>query len=486
MANIVKWNLPCYKMGPGGKIISLGMSTLHVDFDRKRYQIEFADGTTVKGMILTYYSGGSYQAWGMIDLGTQTDVYMFGTNSAFYPGYLTYTYLGNNGLVWLPQSSGIGPVIKASDTGFSATNLPTGQKVSAICYLPGTMIATQQGERAIETLRPGDTLIAWTDGIAQQKTIIWTGKAHHIVDTLALHDDCAGYPVCFLKGSLGNGTPDRDLFVTPEHCLHIDGCFIPARMLVNGKTVFYDKTIVAYDYHHIELARHAVIQANGAASESYLDTGNRLVFEQDELPDSHRQLQTYAHSWENDACAPLAVAPDIVKPIWERLSPLSLEAFLAKSSTTCDPDLHLLDSERNLYLLPYRRTGSTWLFRIPNVSAVYTIASNNVRPCDEFGPFLDDRRHFGVLVSQITIWGGDRTTSLDLDRIAQSGDGWHREKNEQGYWTDGAASLDLADISSIGTDTFILSLTIAETRRYPQEGHPASLDRTVTTRRKTA
>jgi len=172
MANIVKWNLPCYKMGPGGKIISLGMSTLHVDFDRKRYQIEFADGTTVKGMILTYYSGGSYQAWGMIDLGTQTDVYMFGTNSAFYPGYLTYTYLGNNGLVWLPQSSGIGPVIKASDTGFSATNLPTGQKVSAICYLPGTMIATQQGERAIETLRPGDTLIAWTDGIAQQKTII--------------------------------------------------------------------------------------------------------------------------------------------------------------------------------------------------------------------------------------------------------------------------------------------------------------------------
>ncbi|WP_148300924.1 hypothetical protein [Asaia platycodi] len=120
------------------------------------------------------------------------------------------------------------------------------------------------------------------------------------------------------------------------------------------------------------------------------------------------------------------------------------------------------------------------------MSAVYTIASNNVRPCDEFGPFLDDRRHFGVLVSQITIWGGDRTTSLDLDRIAQSGDGWHREKNEQGYWTDGAASLDLADISSIGTDTFILSLTIAETRRYPQEGHPASLDRTVTTRRKTA
>jgi len=72
------------------------------------------------------------------------------------------------------------------------------------------------------------------------------------------------------------------------------------------------------------------------------------------------------------------------------------------------------------------------------------------------------------------------TVSLDLERIAQSGEGWHREKTEQGYWTDGAASLDLADISAIGADTLILSLTIAETRRYPQEGAPASYDQTTT------
>ncbi|WP_438381434.1 Hint domain-containing protein [Asaia sp. BMEF1] len=391
MAHIVKWSLPSYKTGPGGKIISLGISTLHVDFDRKRYQIAFADGTTVNGKILTYYSGGSYQAWGMIGLGTQTDLYMFGTNSAFYPGYLTYTFLGNNGLVWLPQPSGIGPVIKASDAGFSSANLPAGQKVSAICYLPGTMITTPQGARAIEALRPGDTVIAWTDGIAQHETIIWTGKARHIVDVLAFHDDCAGYPVCFLKGSLGNGTPDRDLFVTPEHCLHIDRCFVPARMLVNGKTIFFDKTITAYDYHHIELERHAVIQANGAASESYLDTGNRLVFEQDERPDSHSQSQICPYSWENDACAPLTVAPEFVKPIWERLSPLSAETFLAQRNTTRDPDLHLLDNERGLKLLPYRRAGKTWLFRVPNVRAAYTIASNHARPCNEFGPFIDDR-----------------------------------------------------------------------------------------------
>ncbi|MDT8872858.1 Hint domain-containing protein [Komagataeibacter rhaeticus] len=93
-----------------------------------------------------------------------------------------------------------------------------------------------------------------------------------------LPDDEAGYPVRILKDAIADGVPCRDMLVTPEHSLFLGGGFVPVRMLVNGRSIFYDHAITAYDYHHIETERHSIIMADGVLTESYLDTGNRHIF----------------------------------------------------------------------------------------------------------------------------------------------------------------------------------------------------------------
>ncbi|WP_035367102.1 Hint domain-containing protein, partial [Acetobacter pasteurianus] len=71
------------------------------------------------------------------------------------------------------------------------------------------------------------------------------------------------------------------MLITAEHCLFFEGKFVPVRMLVNGVSIFYDKSITSYDYYHVETDQHSVITADGMLTESYLDTGNRRAFRQE-------------------------------------------------------------------------------------------------------------------------------------------------------------------------------------------------------------
>ena len=55
-------------------------------------------------------------------------------------------------------------------------------------------------------------------------------------------------------------------------------------------------------------------------TESYLDTGNRAFFSNAGLalilhPEFH--VNAGLRCWETDACAPLVVTPDAVRPIWQ-------------------------------------------------------------------------------------------------------------------------------------------------------------------------
>lgn len=470
MSNIQKWTVPCYSRGQNGDgtaISSLGTATLYIDFDRKQFQIELADETTITGTIQTYLSGAAYQASDMFGFSTKNATYMFGDNNRFYPGYLLWSTTGDGSLVWSSkQTSTYGPAISASKTGFTSTTLPAGETVAAICYLPGTALMTPGGERLIETLKPGDRVITLRNGVEQSETIIWTGKARHNVGSDRLDDDRAGYPICFRKDALGEGKPNQDLYVTAEHCLYLAGCFVLARMLVNDMTIFYDRTITDYEYHHIELERHAIILANGVESESYLDTGNRMIFEQSALTGSTIHHLPQNCSWQHDACAPLNVTTDFVRELWERFSPIALENLYAEEEFTSEPDLHLV-SQSGGRLDPFRQTGNTYLFRLDGPLATYKITSRRARPCDETGPFLDDRRYFGVLICDMTLWASDRTLSLDLKETSHICSGWHRGDQNEGCWTTGSASVCLSPGMEEGDGPRVLSVTITRTRRYP-------------------
>lgn len=53
-----------------------------------------------------------------------------------------------------------------------------------------------------------------------------------------------------------------------------------AKDLVNGTTIFQDESFSSIEYYHVEVKDHSVINANGILAESYFDSDNRVIFEQ--------------------------------------------------------------------------------------------------------------------------------------------------------------------------------------------------------------
>jgi hypothetical protein len=142
----------------------------------------------------------------------------------------------------------------------------------APCYVRGTRIATARGEIAVEDLRIGD--LAVTAG-AGSRPIVWLG--HRSLD-LTRH----GYPALVLPirvsaHAFGKGLPHRDLWLSPEHAVFVEGRLIPIGRLVNGATIT-QRRVDHVEYWHVELESHDVLLAEGLPAESYLDCGNRRQF----------------------------------------------------------------------------------------------------------------------------------------------------------------------------------------------------------------
>ncbi|MCX5616459.1 Hint domain-containing protein [Bombella sp. TMW 2.2559] len=119
------------------------------------------------------------------------------------------------------------------------------------CYLPGSLVRTDTGAVPVETLAVGDSVPVFTvDGQSRGlRQVTWVGQGHVTVQP-ELPDDEAGWPVCIRQNALADNVPCRDMLVTSEHCLLLDGHFIPVRMLVNGSSIFYDRSHAEYDYWH--------------------------------------------------------------------------------------------------------------------------------------------------------------------------------------------------------------------------------------------
>ena len=118
------------------------------------------------------------------------------------------------------------------------------------------------------------------------------------------------------------------------HALYIDGHLIEAKTLVNGVTVIVEKTTRYVTYHHIELANHDVVLAEGLPAETYLESGNRLMFESDAQPMVLHP--DFAAASRKNACAPLLTDGRIVTAARQRLLDRALALGFA---VTGDVDL---------------------------------------------------------------------------------------------------------------------------------------------------
>ena len=348
-----------------------------------------------------------------------------------------------------------------------------------VCFLSGTMIQTPGGDVPVQDVTIGDDVVAYVGGQAQTRRVIWTGTARTVVRH-GLPDDEAGYPVRILKDAIADGVPCRDMLVTPEHSLFLGGGFVPGRMLVNGRSIFYDHAITAYDYHHIETERHSIIMADGVLTESYLDTGNRHIFH-------HRGPVVSigrgpVRSWAVDAAAPLIVAPDVVEPLYRQLEARARETFhdirVASPVLHHDAGLHLV-ADDGAVIRQMRENRGFAIFMIPPGVQAVRIMSRTSRPCDAIGPYLDDRRQLGVLIGQIRLFEGSVAYSLSshLDDAAPDGwcNGWHAPRDGRCRWTNGRAELVLGPRHP--TLMGLLCLEIVAGGPYVDTGHAPSEDR---------
>ncbi|GBR18309.1 Hint domain-containing protein [Asaia spathodeae] len=328
-----------------------------------------------------------------------------------------------------------------------------------VCYLAGTRIETQEGVVPVEMLRVGDLISAVVDGKKELREIIWTGRGHCEVDT-EKSDDYAGYPVCIRKNALGDNQPLRDLYVTSEHCLHIDGRFIPARMLVNGQTICYDRSQSSYDFFHFETRHHSIVIAEGVLSESYLDTGNRALFGAQAGSVPH---EISRKTWVKDAAAPLGTDRAFVEPIYRKIASRinGNESFLPK--TVSDADLYL-QTECGQIIRAVRVAGAKHVFLLPSSARFVSIRSRASRPCDVIGPFVDDRRTLGVRVGQVLLFVAGRIVECRQHLEPSEICGWHSYEGNTSRWTNGEGFLSLEE--SMGDELRLLSLELLEAGPY--------------------
>ncbi|MDM9558276.1 Hint domain-containing protein [Bordetella petrii] len=172
------------------------------------------------------------------------------------------------------------PILQVQADNFTQEDVDSlefnGNTVSFACFLRGTLIATPDGEKPVEALQPGDRVRTASGGVA---TVKWIGRrtlyAAHIPESHAIR----AFPVRIAAGALAPGIPARDLHVSPGHHMYFDGKLIPAMLLVNGKTIVQDFSRKVFEYFHVELEQFDILLSEGAPSESYVDTGNRSMFQ---------------------------------------------------------------------------------------------------------------------------------------------------------------------------------------------------------------
>jgi Ca2+-binding RTX toxin-like protein len=171
------------------------------------------------------------------------------------------------------------------------------------CFTPGTLIATPKGEVPVEQLKAGDRIITRDNGIQE---IRWTGQKALGWKDLAANPHLK--PVLIRQGSLGNGLPERDMMVSPNHrmlvandrtALYFDEheVLVSAKHLVAGQGIHTIDSI-GTTYIHFMFERHEVVLSNGTWTESFQPGDYTLKgmgnAQRNEIFDLFPELQTEA------------------------------------------------------------------------------------------------------------------------------------------------------------------------------------------------
>jgi hypothetical protein len=145
---------------------------------------------------------------------------------------------------------------------------------STVCFMAGTMIATPRGEVPVESIKRGD-LVTTADG--RTVPVAWLG-----IQTVSrrFSDPLRVWPIRVKAGALDENVPSRDLLISPDHAILVDGALVQAGALVNGTSITREERLPAkFTYYHVEADDHSLILAHNVPAETFVDNVDRLGFD---------------------------------------------------------------------------------------------------------------------------------------------------------------------------------------------------------------
>ena len=153
---------------------------------------------------------------------------------------------------------------------------------SFVCFTAGTLVETDDGESAIETLAAGDLLMTLDHGLQE---IRWIGLRTLTREELDQHPHLR--PIRIKAGAFASGVPARDLMVSQQHRLFVRSkiamrMFDQTEVLVHAKHLLdlpgveIAQDVDTVTYVHAMCDDHEIIHADGALAET-LYTGTEAL-----------------------------------------------------------------------------------------------------------------------------------------------------------------------------------------------------------------
>ncbi len=334
--------------GTGVIQISTG-STAEINFDYKG-AVAFLDATGTLALNQASNYTGTVEGFSSINAVTHDVIDLIGVD----PGSVTtivpiFTSPVGGQLNVMENTTTLASInLLGNYIGEAFTFGPDGLSISGTdvflgCFTAGTRIMTERGEVLVESLREGDmaATLPGSTGVANEATckpIRWIGVSRIDLDRHPRAGSVA--PIRILAGAFGDGLPHRDLLLSPDHAVYVDGVLIPIQYLENGGTIRREAMGGVVTYYHVELDEHAVLLANGLPAESYLDTGSRANFDNGG-PVRALYPEFVARRWETEGCAPMIVTGPVLRAVRDRLgarAPAPVDNALARGALGSHPD----------------------------------------------------------------------------------------------------------------------------------------------------
>lgn len=169
------------------------------------------------------------------------------------------------------------PYALLTDSSSPSMSQSVTSSVFSFCFVRGTHVGaiSRKGEEiCVEDIRRGMTVNSVRGDAVCVK---WIGRM--TIDPIAARLE-GSLPIKITAGAISEGMPSRDLFVSPDHAVLVDGHLVHASALVNGVTIIqmedWDGPV---EYYHIETEKHELILAEGLPAETFIDNVSREQFD---------------------------------------------------------------------------------------------------------------------------------------------------------------------------------------------------------------